>query len=53
MIISVVACEPLEGVEWQGASAVVVDSLEGCNREQECGLADRLAGQPLSDDGTA
>ena len=36
-------------VEWQGASVVIVNSLEGGDCEQKGGLADQHASQPLSD----
>ena len=49
VIVGVIAREPLERVERQGVSTVVVDGLEGGDREQEGGLADRHAGQPLGD----
>ena len=52
VIVSIVAREPLQRVEWKGVSAMVVDGLEGGNCEQKCGLAERHAGQPLGDDGT-
>ena len=52
MIVSVVAREPLERVEWQGVSRVVVDGLESGNCEKKRGLAERHASQPLGDDST-
>ena len=33
VIVSVVACEPLQRVERQGVSAVVIDGLDGGNCE--------------------
>ena len=48
VIVGVIAREPLQRIEWQGVSAVVVSGLEGGDREQKSGLADRHAGRPLS-----
>ena len=53
VVVSVVAREPLQRVERQGVSAVIVDSLEGGNYEQKRSLANRHASQPLRDDSTA
>ena len=53
VIVSVVAREPLQRVERQGVSAVIVDGLEGGNYEQKRSLANRHASQPLRDDSTA
>ena len=52
MIVSVVAREQLERVEWQGVSTVVVDGLEGGNCEQKCSLAEGHSRYPLSEDST-
>ena len=52
VVVSVVAREPLQRVEREGVPAMVVDGLEGGNREQKRGLAKRHASQPLGDDGT-
>ena len=53
VVVSVVTREPLQRVEREGVSAVVVDGLEGSNCEQKRGLADRHASQPLGDDSAA
>ena len=52
VIVSIAAREPLQGVERERVSTVVVDGLEGGNREQKRGLAKRHAGQPLGDHST-
>jgi len=53
MIVSVVARNQLEGVEWQGVSTVVVDGLDGGNCEQKCSLTDGHPRYPLSEDSAA
>ena len=53
VIISVVAREPLQRIEWQRVSTVVVDRLKHGNYEQKCCLANRHPSQPFRDPSTA
>jgi len=52
VVVSVVARKPLQRVERQGVSRVIVDGLEGGNCEKKRGLAKRHASQPLRDNST-
>jgi hypothetical protein len=53
VVVGIVTREPLQRVEREGVSAVVVDGLEGPNYEHECGLAGRHPSHPLRDHSTA
>ena len=52
VIVSIAAREPLQGVERQGVSAVVIDGLEGGNCEKKRSLTKRHPSQPLGDHST-
>ena len=52
VIVGIAAREPLQRIERQGVSAMIVDGLKGGNCEQKRGLAKRHAGQPLGDRST-